>query len=80
MTKLIYNGVEYKIDDFDGSILDAIKSLGLEFAADCGGRGTCKKCQVLIDGEQGLKKVLACQTLAKDAHTIYAETASDMII
>ncbi len=42
----------------DGMILDAQIKAGLRPDAPCGGKGTCGKCRVQLDG----KEVLACQT------------------
>ncbi len=38
---------------------DALRAIGLVLPLDCGGRGTCGKCRVMVNGESSL----ACQTL-----------------
>ncbi|MDR0596493.1 MAG: ASKHA domain-containing protein [Clostridiales Family XIII bacterium] len=40
------------------SLLDVIRANGIDIAADCGGRGRCGKCGVVVDGEPRL----ACET------------------
>jgi Uncharacterized metal-binding protein len=40
------------------NLLQALRSNGVSIAANCGGRGTCGKCVVIIDGE----RKLACKT------------------
>ncbi|MDR3224843.1 MAG: 2Fe-2S iron-sulfur cluster binding domain-containing protein, partial [Clostridiales Family XIII bacterium] len=40
------------------NLLDVIRKNGIDIQADCGGRGKCGKCTVLVDG----KKRLACET------------------
>jgi uncharacterized 2Fe-2S/4Fe-4S cluster protein (DUF4445 family) len=40
------------------NLLDVIRANGIEITADCGGRGRCGKCGVIVDGEPRL----ACET------------------
>ena len=40
------------------TLLDALRQAGFSVDAPCGGRGTCGKCRVTVDGEERL----ACQT------------------
>lgn len=42
-----------------GNLLDVLRNLGLHPDAPCGGKGTCGKCKVIVDGKQQL----ACQTV-----------------
>ena len=42
-----------------GNLLDVLRALGLHPDAPCGGKGTCGKCKVIVDG----KEQLACQTV-----------------
>ena len=44
------------------TVLDAMIRSGLHPDAPCGGKGTCGKCRVLVNGET----VLACQTAARE--------------
>lgn len=49
------------------SILSALISTGLHPEAPCGGKGTCGKCKVLLDGQV----VLACQTIVDRDMTVW---------
>jgi len=55
------------------TVLQAQIAAGLRPDAPCGGRGTCGKCRVTIDG----KEVLACQTVIDRDLTVLTETGSD---
>ena len=45
--------------DYGGmALLEALRRRGAPVSAPCGGKGTCGKCKVLVDG----KEILACQT------------------
>lgn len=46
---------------------------GLRPDAPCGGKGTCGKCRVTVNGAE----VLACQTVAESDLTVYTEAAGD---
>ncbi len=49
------------------TVLDAVRAFGgLEITAPCGGRGSCRKCMVLV----GERQVLACQTPAEQGMTV----------
>ena len=50
-------------------ILEAQIAAGLRPDAPCGGKGTCGKCSVRLDGQ----KVLACQTLVDRDMEVYTE-------
>lgn len=53
------------------SLLDAIRRAdGLRVHAPCGGRGSCRKCEVELITAQGRQTVLACQTEAADGMTV----------
>lgn len=49
------------------SLLQAQILAGLRPDAPCGGKGTCRKCTVTLDG----RLVLACQTVANRDMTVY---------
>ena len=51
------------------TVLQAQIAAGLHPDAPCGGKGTCGKCQVTIDG----KEVLACQTVIDRDLTVFTE-------
>jgi len=58
------------IDALPGStVLQAQIAAGLRPDAPCGGKGTCGKCRVIIDG----KEVLACRTTVDRDLTVFAE-------
>ncbi len=56
----------------DGALLsDALREMGVLLPLDCGGRGTCGKCRVKVDGEDRL----ACQTrIERDVSVELAQT------
>ena len=58
------------------TVLDAQIRAGLRPDAPCGGRGTCGKCRVVIDG----KEVLACRTAVERDMTVYLPDAGDFTI
>ena len=58
------------------TVLDAQIRAGLRPDAPCGGRGTCGKCRVVIDG----KEVLACRTAVERDMTVYLPDAGDFSI
>ena len=53
------------------NLLEALRQTELVPDAPCGGKGTCGKCKVLIDGEEKL----ACQCRLKDREGRYILTA-----
>ena len=55
------------------SLLQAQIAAGLHPDSPCGGKGTCGKCRVTVDG----KEVLACQTLVDRNMTVRTETEED---
>ena len=64
--KILQNGLETEVFCEDGALLSRVLSdHGFFVAHPCGGRGTCKKCTVFVDG----KKELACQ------HTVHADAS-----
>lgn len=60
----------------DESLLQAQIRAGLHPDAPCGGKGTCGKCKVWVDGQE----VLACQTGVRPNLTVYTEPQSDIRI
>lgn len=53
------------------SLLSAQIAAGLHPDAPCGGRGTCEKCKVFVDGQE----VLACQTVVDRDMTVWLPDA-----
>lgn len=53
-------------------LLTALRRAGSAPDAPCGGRGTCGKCRVLVDG----KEVLACQTKVREGMAVALAEAS----
>lgn len=51
------------------TVLQAQIAAGLHPDAPCGGKGTCGKCKVILDGNE----VLACQTVVDRELTVYTE-------
>ena len=58
------------------TLLQAQIVAGLRPDAPCGGKGTCGKCRVWVDG----REVLACQTLVRGAMTVVTEQEKDVVI
>ena len=57
--KLTIGGIDRVLEAPEGAVLlDILRQQGLHPDAPCGGKGTCGKCRVLVDG----KEALACQT------------------
>ncbi len=66
MFKVTVKSKEINILEYSGSVLaaDVLYDAGISQPKPCGGKGTCGKCKILLDG----KEVLACQTyIDKDA-------------
>ncbi len=59
-----------------GTVLEAQIAARLRPDAPCGGKGTCGKCQVTIDG----REVLACQTIVDRDMTVFCQPRSDVNI
>ncbi len=60
-----------------GSVLQAQIAAGLQPDAPCGGKGTCGKCRITIDGQE----VLACQTaVGRDMTVLTQEEAPVSIL
>lgn len=57
------SGTLYQIES-GATLLDVVRQHKLEVHAPCGGKGTCKKCKVEVDG---LGTVLACKTKLEPA-------------
>jgi len=58
------------------TLLQAQIAAGLRPDAPCGGKGTCGKCRVLLDG----REVLACQTPVDRDVTVYTEEEENHVI
>ena len=57
--KLYIKNYEMNLEAAEGALLlRVLQDQGLVVDAPCGGKGTCGKCKVLVDGEEKL----ACQT------------------
>ena len=57
------------VTDAGTTVLQAQIAAGLHPDAPCGGKGTCGKCKVIIDGSE----VLACQTIIDRDLTVFTE-------
>ena len=62
-----------KINVSGGTVLEAARLAGLAPNAPCGGRGTCGKCKIHLDGEI----VLACQTTVDRDMTVAFVSADE---
>lgn len=63
------------------AVLDAVRVYGgLPVHAPCGGRGTCRKCTVLLVTEEGEKAVLACRTPVEDGMVIHLPEAAPLTV
>ena len=60
----------------DADLLQAQIQAGLRPDAPCGGKGTCGKCRVWVEGQE----VLACQTKVRPNMTVYTEPQADIRI
>lgn len=58
------------------NLLDALRRADVIQNAPCGGRGTCGKCGVLVDG----REVLACQTAVNRDMTVVLPQRKDAVI
>ena len=58
------------------NLLECLRQAGLQPDAPCGGRGTCGKCQVLVDGEP----CLSCQTVVERNMTVTLPQTHDTVI
>ncbi|MDR1293120.1 MAG: ASKHA domain-containing protein [Clostridiales Family XIII bacterium] len=57
--KVLFPGLGVSVSASHGErLLDVIRENGIGIVADCGGRGKCGKCRVVVDGEPRL----ACET------------------
>lgn len=65
--RIIYKGIETLVESGNENLLEIIRKTGIPIGAPCGGKGTCKKCRVIIKGDdnQPLREVLACQHMAE---------------
>ena len=71
----VYFENEKKYADFsDGeTILQAAVRAGIRVNAPCGGRGQCRKCEALANGEP----VLMCETLCRDGMTVVTSVSGE---
>lgn len=58
------------------NLLDALRHAGLQPDAPCGGKGTCGKCKVLVDGAE----VLSCQTVVDRDMAVTLPQSHDAVI
>lgn len=73
-------GKTFPLDTSCGTVLQAIQDAGIDFAAPCGGRGTCRKCAVWVRDENGLRSELACQIAPTENMVVQVERAKPMTI
>lgn len=74
------DGKTFPLDTSKKTVLEAIQDAGIDFAAPCGGRGTCKKCAVWVRDERGLRSELACQIAPTGNMVVQVERAKPMTI
>ena len=60
------------------TILSALRRAGIVVEAPCGGNGTCSKCKVTVETENGREEVLSCQTPVQADSTVYVGDAGRM--
>lgn len=58
------------------NLLDVLRAAGLQPETPCGGKGTCGKCKVLVDGAE----VLSCQTVVDGNRTVELPQKQDAVI
>ena len=58
------------------TLLEVLRSAGLQPEAPCGGKGTCGKCRVLVDGAE----VLSCRTVVDRDMTVELPQKHDAVI
>lgn len=63
------NGTETELTIWPGeNLLEALRRGGFFVNAVCGGKGTCGKCRVILEGKDAAREsVLACQTVFSDS-------------
>ncbi|WP_173452784.1 2Fe-2S iron-sulfur cluster-binding protein, partial [Eubacterium pyruvativorans] len=63
------NGTETELTIWPGeNLLEALRRGGFFVNAVCGGKGTCGKCRVVLEGKDAAREsVLACQTVFSDS-------------
>jgi len=72
---ILPDGVTLTARDGD-NLMEVLRSAGLQPEAPCGGRGTCGKCRVLLDGAE----VLSCQTVVDRDMTVELPRKEDTVI
>ena len=73
--KLYINGKEYPCRAED-SVMDVLRRNDIPIAGPCGGKGTCGKCTVTVDGTE----VLACRTAVKDGMNVSLSGKKEMTV
>ena len=68
-----FEGARLPLDTSCDTVLDALRTAGVQIDAPCGGGGTCKKCTVLVRDAEGLRSVLACATKPREDMTVLVE-------
>ena len=58
------------------NLLEALRAAGLQPEAPCGGKGTCGKCRVLVDGQE----CLSCRTAVERDMTVELPQKQDAVI
>lgn len=64
-----FRPIDKQISVLGGTVLEAQIAAGLRPDAPCGGKGTCGKCKVIVDGSE----ILACQILVDRDMTVLTE-------
>ena len=78
--RIRFKDKEYVIMAEGGNLLDHIRKAGIPIGAPCGGKGTCKKCTVLLhDADEGPNstRVLACETIVESDLFVEVPTPSE---
>jgi len=77
---IIMEGETFPLNTSCPTVLQAIQEAGIDFAAPCGGRGTCRKCAVWVRDEKGLRSELACEIAPTENMMVQIERAKPMTI
>ena len=81
--RIIYKGIETLVESGNENLLEIIRKTDIPIGAPCGGKGTCKKCRVIIreDDEQDGREELACKYMVeKDLKVEIPTPAAAMIL
>lgn len=72
---------KHEIPVHDGmTVMQALKEAGIRLDAPCGGRGICRKCQVMVATEAGLEFRMACETPVEPNMEILMVSPKDMVV